>query len=89
MRAGLAPGAAARFNRHMTSYAMPPGGLPGQDQLLTGRAVFTDAYAVIPRGTMRDIVTSRLPHWVDTRAWVLARPLRLQCVDDGYHGFTS
>ena len=57
------------------SYAAPPAGLPGQDQLLTGRAVFTDAYAVIPKDTMRDIVTSRLPHWQDTRAWVLARPL--------------
>ena len=37
--------------------------------------MFTDAYAVIPRGVMRDIVTSRLPHWEGTRAWVLARPL--------------
>lgn len=24
---------------------------------------------------MRDIVTSRLPHWADTRLWVIARPL--------------
>jgi len=30
---------------------------------------------VLPRGTMRDIVTSRLPHWERTRLWVLARPL--------------
>ena len=24
---------------------------------------------------MRDIVTSNLPHWTGTRAWVIARPL--------------
>lgn len=57
------------------TYYAPKGGHPGQDQLLTDRAVFTEAYAVIPRGTMRDIVTSFLPHWTGTRAWVLARPL--------------
>lgn len=58
-----------------SAYFTPRGGLPGQDQLLTGRAVFTQAYAVLPRGTMTDIVTSRLPHWEETRAWVIARPL--------------
>ena len=52
-----------------------PGGHPGQDQLLTDRAMFTEAYAVLPRGTMRDIVVSYLPHWELTRLWVLARPL--------------
>ena len=57
------------------TYFAPHGGLPGQDQLLTDRAVFTDAYAVIPKGTMRDIVTSYLPFWDKTRLWVLARPL--------------
>jgi (S)-ureidoglycine aminohydrolase len=57
------------------SYWVPTGGLPGQGELTTDRAVFTEAYAVLPRGTMRDIVTSRLPHWEDTRAWVIARPL--------------
>lgn len=51
------------------------GGHPDQTQLLSDRAVFTDAYAVIPKGTMRDIVTSYLPFWDKTRAWVLARPL--------------
>lgn len=56
-------------------YYYPTGGLPAQRDLMTGRAVFTDAYAVIPKGVMRDIVTSYLPHWTDTRAWVLARPL--------------
>ncbi|CCH77594.1 Allantoin catabolism protein [Nostocoides japonicum T1-X7] len=60
----------------MTStYYAPHGGHPSQDQLLTDRAAFTEAYAVIPRGVMRDIVTSCLPHWTDTRLWVLARPL--------------
>ena len=37
--------------------------------------MFTEAYAVIPRGVMRDIVTSYLPFWDDTRLWVIARPL--------------
>ncbi|ARE41535.1 Ureidoglycine aminohydrolase [Rhodovulum sp. P5] len=57
------------------TYATPPGGLPPQGQLHTGRAVFTEAYAVIPQGVMRDIVTSNLPHWGGTRAWIIARPL--------------
>ncbi|MEP1766035.1 MAG: bifunctional allantoicase/(S)-ureidoglycine aminohydrolase [Sulfitobacter sp.] len=56
-------------------YYAPHGGHPGQDQLLTDRAIFTEAYAVIPKGTMRDIVTSFLPFWEDTRLWVIARPL--------------
>ena len=56
-------------------YYAPTGGLPGQAQLTTDRAVFTGAYAVLPRGTMRDIVTSRLPFWENTRLWVIARPL--------------
>ena len=58
-----------------TKYFAPHGGHPGQEQLLTDRAVFTDAYAVIPKGTMRDIVTSFLPFWEDTRLWVISRPL--------------
>jgi (S)-ureidoglycine aminohydrolase len=57
------------------SYYAPAGGLPGQSELLTGRAVFTEAYAVIPKGVMRDIVTSVLPFWDKTRVWVLSRPL--------------
>ncbi len=56
-------------------YYAPQGGLPPQSQILTDRAVFTDAYAVIPRGTFSDIVTSNLPHWVDARFWVIARPM--------------
>lgn len=56
-------------------YHAPEGGLPPQAQRSKDRAAFTDAYAVLPRGTMSDIVTSRLPHWDGTRAWILARPL--------------
>ena len=58
-----------------TRYASPIAGLPSQMTLHTGRAVFTEAYALIPRGVMRDIVTSYLPHWKDTRAWIIARPM--------------
>jgi (S)-ureidoglycine aminohydrolase len=60
------------------TYWVPRGGLPTQTDLTTGqsgRAVFTEAYAVIPRGTLSDITASRLPHWDDTRLWVIARPL--------------
>jgi (S)-ureidoglycine aminohydrolase len=57
------------------SYASPADGLPGQMALHTGRATFTEAYALIPRGVQRNIVTSYLPHWSKTRAWVLARPM--------------
>src|SRR6185436_4164881 len=56
-------------------YYAPTGGHPPQTALTTDRAVFTEAYAVLPRGTMRDIVTSNLPHWEGTRLWVIARPL--------------
>jgi len=56
-------------------YVAPRGGHPPQTDLLTGRAVFTEAYAFIPNGVMRDIVTSYLPHWDRTVAWIIARPL--------------
>jgi (S)-ureidoglycine aminohydrolase len=56
-------------------YYAPTGGLPAQTDLTTDRATFTEAYAVLPRGTMRDIVTSNLPFWEGTRLWVIARPL--------------
>jgi (S)-ureidoglycine aminohydrolase len=59
----------------MTNYYVPRGGLPGQRELATDRAIFTEAYALLPKGTMRDIVTSRLPFWNDARFWILARPL--------------
>jgi (S)-ureidoglycine aminohydrolase len=57
------------------SYYVPRGGLPGQTELATDRTRFTEAYALLGRRTMRDIVTSYLPFWEDTRLWVLARPL--------------
>ena len=56
-------------------YVASRGGHPDQSALHTGRAVFTEAYAVIPRGVQRDIVASLLPGWRGTRAWVLARPM--------------
>jgi (S)-ureidoglycine aminohydrolase len=58
-----------------TKYFAPLGGLPPQTQLMTGRAVFTDAYAFIPRGVFSDIVTSALPHWLGTKLWLIARPM--------------
>lgn len=57
------------------SYFTPLAGLPPQDALLTDRAAVTEAYTLIPRGVMRDIVTSRFPGWRETRAWVLSRPV--------------
>lgn len=58
------------------SYSFPPGGLPPQieDPAESG-AIFTTAYVFIPASVMRDIVTSLLPGWEKTRAWILARPL--------------
>ena len=56
-------------------YHSPEGGLPPQTQILTDRAMFTEAYAVIPKGTFSDIVTSALPFWDGARFWTLARPL--------------
>jgi len=58
-----------------TKYYAPRGGLPGQTEKLTSQAVFTNSYAVIPKGVMADIVTSFLPGWEQTRLWILARPL--------------
>ncbi|WP_458792869.1 bifunctional allantoicase/(S)-ureidoglycine aminohydrolase [Yoonia sp. MH D7] len=57
------------------SYYAPAGGLLPQTQITTDRAMFTDAYAVIPKGTFSDIVTSLLPFWDGARFWVMARPL--------------
>ncbi|MCB1408863.1 MAG: (S)-ureidoglycine aminohydrolase [Rhodobacteraceae bacterium] len=59
----------------MTQYYAPTGGLPSQTDLMTQRAVFTEAYAVIPRGCFSDIVTSFLPGWEATRLWLIARPM--------------
>lgn len=57
------------------TYATPAGGLPPQQQITSSRAVFNEAYVVIPKGVMTDIVTSFLPNWDKTRAWIIARPL--------------
>ena len=59
----------------MSSYYTPPGGLPPQTALMTGRAVFTTAYAFIPKGCFSDIVTSYLPGWTKTKLWLIARPM--------------
>ncbi len=59
----------------MSSYYTPPGNLPPQTALMTGRAVFTDAYCVIPKGCFSGIVTSFLPGWEQTRLWMIARPM--------------
>ncbi|WP_152926246.1 bifunctional allantoicase/(S)-ureidoglycine aminohydrolase [Microbacterium sp. GCS4] len=58
----------------MMSYYTPRGGLPPQTDLLTDRAVVKLAYTFIPKGVLRDIVTSSLPGFTDTRAWIIARP---------------
>ena len=57
------------------SYYTPQGGLPAQTELLTDRAIVTEAYTVIPKGVLRDIVTSNLPGFTKTRSWILARPI--------------
>ena len=58
------------------TYYAPQGGHPGQTELLTGRAVFTEAYAVIPKGVMQRHRHQR-PAVLggDTRLWILSRPL--------------
>ncbi|SEL27816.1 (S)-ureidoglycine aminohydrolase [Colwellia chukchiensis] len=60
-------------NKH--TYYTPTGGLPPQSQLLSDRAIFTQAYAIIPKRVLTDIVTSYLPFWQKMRMWVIARPL--------------
>ena len=57
------------------TYWAPTGGHPPQSDLLTDRAIVTEAYTVIPRGVLRDIVTSALPEWTGTRSWVLSKPV--------------
>ena len=57
------------------TYAGPEGGLPPQTRLMTGRAIFTTAYAVLPRGTMTDITASLFPGWRAARGWIMARPM--------------
>jgi len=45
------------------TYYAPQGGLPPQTALLTDRAVFTESYAVTPKGVLRDITVSYFPFW--------------------------
>ena len=59
----------------MTDYFTPKGGLPPQTTMHTSRAVFKEAYVFIPKGVLTDIVTSKFPNWLNTRAWILAKPL--------------
>ena len=60
----------------MTEHSSSPAGYTGQQtDLLSGKAVFTESYAVIPKSVMQDIVSSYLPFWTNTKAWILARPL--------------
>ena len=51
------------------------GDVPPQRTLLDSRAIVTEAYTVIPRGSMTDIVNSRLPFWDKTLLWILACPI--------------
>ena len=69
------PERAIRSSTDAPQYYAPQGGLPGQSHLSTDRAMFTQAFAVLPKGSMTDIVASRLPFWDRTRLWVIARPL--------------
>lgn len=56
-------------------YALPLTGLPPQTARTIDRSIFKTAYAVIPGTVQRDIVTTRLPKWDDSRFWILARPM--------------
>lgn len=56
-------------------YYSPETALPPQTDMLTSRAMVTEAYTVIPRGVLRDIVVSELPGWTNTRTWILNRPV--------------
>ena len=53
--------------------------VPPQKTLLDRRAIVTEAYTIIPRGSLTDIVTSFLPFWENTRLWVLASPIAGFC----------
>jgi (S)-ureidoglycine aminohydrolase len=57
------------------TYYAPETVLPPQTDMLTSRAMVTEAYTVIPRGVLRDIVVSELPGWTRTRTWILNRPV--------------
>ena len=57
------------------TYFSDLGGMPQPKSSLDIRAIFTESYIFIPKGCMRDIVTSYFPDWELTRGWILARPL--------------
>jgi len=57
----------------MSSYYAPEGGLPPQTRLTTDRARFNEAYVVIPRGSLTDIVSIG-PGSVPNRPSNLPRP---------------
>jgi (S)-ureidoglycine aminohydrolase len=57
------------------TYFTDLGGLAPQSRMPDDKAIFTTAYALIPKTVMSDIVTSFLPHWQGMRMWVIARPL--------------
>ena len=57
------------------TYFSDLGGMPQPKSSLDKRAIFTESYIFIPKGCMRDIVTSYFPDWELTRGWILARPL--------------
>jgi len=61
----------------MSTYHYPKmhGPVPPQSTRLDTRAVVTEAYTFIPAGCQTDIVSSRLPHWDSTLAWVIAKPM--------------
>jgi len=57
------------------TYPKMHGPVPPQTTKLDTRAVVTEAYTFIPAGCQTDIVSSRLPFWDNTLAWVIAKPL--------------
>ena len=62
-------------DRFIERFARPRGGMPGQAGPISGHSVLTDCYMYMPGNVMRDIVASKLPGWINTRLWVLARPM--------------
>ena len=56
-------------------YYYPKGGVSPQSEIVAQKAVFKNAYVLIPKAVMQDIVVSYFPEWTRTRAWVLARPM--------------
>ncbi len=60
---------------HSCKYYTPKGGLPTQNRRADDKAIFNQAYVLIPKSAFSDIVTSYFPFWQKSRGWVLARPL--------------